>query len=142
MFKRYFYHGLIAGILAALAANIYNQIYFFATETDFSRVLGVGRIIGLNLLFCFLAAFLEWGLVSWLKKKGELVFNFLFSILSFALVILPISISLPLDLKSPELFPGLAVPMVFFPALAWYTLVPLFRNSEGRSAGGGVKNEK
>ena len=127
MFKKYFYHGLIAGILAALAANIYNQIYFFATEADFSRVLGVGRIISLNLLFCFLAAFLNWGIVTWLKKKGELVFNFLFSIVSFSLVIIPISISLPLDLKSPELFPGLAVPMVFFPALAWYTLVPLFR---------------
>jgi hypothetical protein len=130
MFKKYFYHGLIAGILAALAANIYNQIYFFATEADFSRVLGVGRIISLNILLCLLAAFLNWSLEIWLKKKGELVFNFLFSIVSFSLVIIPISISLPLDLKFPELFPGLAVPMVFFPALAWYTLVPLFREKQ------------
>jgi hypothetical protein len=130
MFKKYFYHGLIAGILAALAANIYNQIYFFATEADFSRVLGVGRIISLNILLCLLAAFLNWSLEIWLKKKGELVFNFLFSIVSFSLVIIPISVSLPLDLKFPELFPGLAVPMVFFPALAWYTLVPLFREKQ------------
>jgi hypothetical protein len=127
MFKSYFLHGLIAGILAALAANIYNQVYFFATEADFSRVLGIGRITSLNLLFCFLAAFLNWAMVNWMKKRAELVFNFLLSILSFALVIIPISISLPLDLKFPELFPGLAVPMVFFPALAWYTVVPLFR---------------
>jgi hypothetical protein len=28
--------------------------------------------------------------------------------------------------KNPELFPGLAVPMIFFPALAWYTFKPLF----------------
>jgi len=26
----------------------------------------------------------------------------------------------------PELFPGLVVPMLFFPALAWFTLKPLF----------------
>jgi hypothetical protein len=130
MFKKYFIHGLIAGILAAVAANIYNQIYFFATETDFSLVLGMRRIISLNILLCLLAAFLNWALENWLENKGQLVFNFLFSMGSFALVIIPISISLPLDQKSPELFPGLAVPMVFFPALAWYTLVPLFRERQ------------
>jgi len=130
MFKKYFLHGLISGILAAVAANIYNQIYFFATETDYSKVLGIDRIISLNILVGLLAAFLNWALENWLKKKGQLVFNLLFSIGSFALVIIPISISLPLDLKSPELFPGLAVPMVFFPALAWYTVVPLFREKQ------------
>jgi len=35
-----------------------------------------------------------------------------------------------LDVKTPELFPGLAVPMVFFPAMAWYTLKPLFAVKE------------
>jgi hypothetical protein len=130
MFKGYFLHGLIAGILAAVAANIYNQIYFFATEADFSRVLGVGRIISLNILVCLLAAFLNWFVTTRMKKKGEMVFNFLFSMGSFALVMVPISISLPLDLKSPELFPGLAVPMVFFPALAWYTVVPIIRGKQ------------
>jgi len=127
MFKKYFLHGLVSGILAALAANIYTRIYFFATEVDYSSILGVSRIISLNILFCLLAAFVNWLLVNRLKLKGEIVFNFLLSIASFALIIVPISISLPLDIKFPELFPGLAVPMIFFPALAWYTVVPLFR---------------
>jgi hypothetical protein len=126
MFKKYFLHGLVSGIMAALAAIIYDRIYYFATEADFSGVLGTVRIISLNMLLCLLAAFLNWSLVMWMKLKGEVVFNFLFSIVSFALIIIPISISLPLDVKFPELFPGLAVPMVFFPALAWYTVVPLF----------------
>ena len=59
-------------------------------------------------------------------KTGEIVFNFLFSIGSFACVMVPISMTLPLDVQFPELFPGLAVPMVFFPALSWYTVKPLF----------------
>jgi hypothetical protein len=129
MFKKYFLQALVSGILAAIAANIYDRIYFFATEADFSRVLGVTRLISLNFLFCFVAAFINFFLVRWLKKKGEVIFNFLFSIASFALIIIPISVSLPLDIKFPELFPGLAVPMVFFPAIAWYTVVPLFRDS-------------
>jgi hypothetical protein len=36
---------------------------------------------------------------------------------------------LPLDIEAPELFPGLVVPMHFFPALGWFTLKPLFFRS-------------
>jgi hypothetical protein len=126
MFKRIFFHGLLAAALAAIAAIIYNRIYFFATEVDFSKVLGTPMIIGISVIICLLAAFLYWALLGWLRNKGEIVFNFLFSIISFACVIIPISITLPLNVEFPELFPGLAVPMIFFPAIAWYTVKPLF----------------
>jgi len=91
-------------------------------------VLNTVTLIGLSIGLCLLAAFLYWGMIAWLKKRGELIFNFLFSIISFACVIVPISLTLPLNVQSPELFPGLAVPMVFFPAIAWYTVKPLFTN--------------
>ena len=126
MFKRIFFHGLLAAALAAIAAIMYNRIYFFATEADFSQIINYGSIIGGSLFVCIIAAFIYFGLVKWLKKNGEIIFNFIFSITSFACVMIPISISLPLDVKMPELFPGLAVPMIFFPAVAWYTLRPLF----------------
>lgn len=126
MFKRIFFHGLTAALFTAIAAIIYTRIYFFATEADFSNVLNTVSIIGFSIILCLLAAFLYWGMIAWLKKKGELIFNFLFSIISFACVMIPISLTLPLDIKFPELFPGLAVPMVFFPAISWYTVKPLF----------------
>jgi hypothetical protein len=65
------------------------------------------------------------------KKKGIVYYHILISVLSFAAVIVPISISLPLSVKNPELFPGLAVPIVFFPALAWFTFKPLFESAFG-----------
>src|SRR5450759_61623 len=114
MFKKAFFHSLIAGILASVAGLIYNRIYFFATEADFSRVLNTGSIIGLNIMVCLVAGMLYWVLVKSLKKKGEVVFSFLFSIISFACVMIPILISLPLKVQSPELFPGLAVPNGIF----------------------------
>lgn len=126
MFKRIFFHGLTAALFTAIAAIIYTRIYFFATEADFSKVLNTVSIIGFSIILCLLAAFLYWGMIAWLKKRGELIFNFLFSIISFACVMIPISLTLPLDFKFPELFPGLAVPMVFFPAISWYTVKPLF----------------
>jgi len=127
VFKKYFIHGLISGIVAAIAATIYDRVYYFITYVDYSRVLNVPRIVSLNILFCMIAAFLNWFLARWLKQKTEIVFNFLFSTLSVALMILPISIALPLDVGLPELFPGLAVPMALFPALSWYTIAPFFR---------------
>jgi hypothetical protein len=130
MFKKIFWHGLLSAILSSLAAAIYYRIYYFATEVDFSGVLGVPRIIGLCVLISMAAVVLNYALLRWLKRRGEIVFNLLLSLISFACVMVPIAVSLPLSVKSPELFPGLAVPMVFFPALAWFTVSPLFKDPQ------------
>lgn len=127
MFRRIFFHSLLAGILAAIAAIIYNRIYFFATQVNYSKVLNTATFFGLGILVCLVAGFIYWALISWNRKAGEVIFNFLFSMGSFACVMIPISMTLPLDVQFPELFPGLAVPMVFFPALAWFTIKPFFR---------------
>ena len=126
MYKKIFFLALLASALAAIAGIIYYRIYFFATEADFSRILNPVSIIGISVFVCMIASFIFFALVKWIGERGEVIFNFLFSIISFGSVMLPISISLPLDIKFPELFPGLAVPMVFFPALAWMTVRPLF----------------
>lgn len=126
MFKKAFFHGIAASVLAAIAAIIYNHIYAFATYTDYSSIINYGSMIGFSFAVCLLATFIYAGLVKWLGKKGEIIFSFVFSIISFACVMIPFSITLPLTIKMPEFFPGLTVPMVFFPAMAWYTVRPLF----------------
>ncbi|MGB1319239.1 MAG: hypothetical protein ACPG5W_13565, partial [Flavobacteriales bacterium] len=45
---------------------------------------------------------------------------------SFASILGPLSIALPLDVDFPELFPGLAIPMHFFPATIFFGLSPFF----------------
>ncbi|MFK8036959.1 MAG: hypothetical protein AB8B74_01615 [Crocinitomicaceae bacterium] len=57
-------------------------------------------------------------LIGWL--------NILIAILTFASIIGPITMTLPLELDFPELFPGLAVPMHFFPAMIFFGLSPFF----------------
>ena len=126
MFKKIFFQGITAGVLSAVACIIYNRIYFFATEVDFSKLVNIPVLTSINLLACMLAATGYWAFKKLLKKNADIFFNLSFTILSFASVIFPISISLPLDIKNPELFPGLTVPMLFFPALAWFTVRPLF----------------
>jgi len=126
MFKKIFFQAFVASVLTALAAIIYNRIYFFATEADFSKVINTGSIISLSVIVCFCIGIVYYGMLRIFKSKARIVFNFLLAILSFCAVLYPISVSLPLDIKFPELFPGLAVPMVFFPLLAWHTVKPIF----------------
>jgi hypothetical protein len=126
MFRRIFYWGLSAGIGSAVAALIYNRVYFFITEANFTKLVNTGSLIGANLLACMLAAFGYWALTKWLPRKGETVFNIVFAVLTFVSILIPIAVNLPLDIQFPELFPGLTIPMHFFPALAWHTFRPLF----------------
>jgi hypothetical protein len=125
--RKVFIQALVAGILAAIAANIYNQIYFFATQVDYSAILSPQSITVINLLVSLVAAIVFLLLTRLSKAKGHIFFNFVYSIVSFACVIIPIAITLPLSTPFPELFPGLAVPMVFFPVIAWMTIDPLFK---------------
>ena len=130
MTKTIFIQSLVAGILAAVAANIYNQIYFFATEVDFSAIINPASLIGLNLMVSLLAGLIYSLLTKFFKRRGAIAFNFVYSVGSFACVIVPIAFTLPLSQPFPELFPGLSVPMVFFPVIAWMTIDPLFQKLE------------
>ena len=61
MFKKIFFHSVVAGILAAIAGMIYNRIYFFATETDFSKILNPVSIISLSITVSVIASFSIFG---------------------------------------------------------------------------------
>ena len=126
--KVHFYHGALSGIMAAVAAIIYSRIYHFATLTDFSGIINIGTITSVNLIICLLFSVAYYFFMMIAKSKGVVYFHIMISVLSFAAVIIPISVSLPMSVKNPELFPGLAVPIVFFPALAWFTFKPLFKS--------------
>jgi hypothetical protein len=86
------------------------------------------KIISATLFGGILAAVGYTVLVRTLKTRGEIVFNLIFTLISFASLMLPIAYKLPLTIDPTELplFPGMVIPMHFFPALGWYTLKPLF----------------
>lgn len=126
MFKKLLLLGLVSGVLAAVAALIYQKIYVNSLGADFSAIVKPVNI----LITCTLAGLLAstgYGLLTkWLPRAGEIIFNFVLVILTFASILGPFATKLPLEIEMPELFPGLTVPMHFFPALAWFTLKPLF----------------
>ncbi|HMH21692.1 MAG TPA: hypothetical protein VK563_07945 [Puia sp.] len=126
MFKKSLALGITAGILSGIVSLAYAKVYHSSLGADFSKVAGPAAIMTSSLLGAVLAAIGYWALDQKWQRKGEIVFNFLFVILSFATLLAPFGAKLPLDLEAPELFPGLAIPMHIFPALAWFTLKPVF----------------
>ena len=126
MFKKALLLGIVSGLLAGVAALVYARVYHSSLGADFTKVVWPVRIMAASLFGGVLAAIGYWALYKAIGSKGEIVFNFLFSIFSFVSLLAPFGFKLPLDVETPELFPGMVIPMHFFPALAWFTLKPLF----------------
>jgi len=125
MLKKSLLLGIVSGLLAGIVAVIYARVYFSINEADFSKVASNVRIVAASLFGGVLASVGYWLLDRWMKDKGEIVFNFLFTAISFVTLVVPITARLK-GVDTPEFFPGMAIPMHLFPALAWYTLKPLF----------------
>jgi hypothetical protein len=130
MFKNSLALGIVAGLLAGIAGVAYARIYHSSLGADFSKVVSTVRIIAASVVGGVLAAIGYTLLDKWLKSRGEIVFNFIFTLISFATLLAPFAVKLPMDLEAPELFPGMVIPMHFFPALGWYTLKPIFIRSK------------
>jgi len=130
MFKKSLILGLISGILAGIASLVYAQIYNSALGTDFSTIAKPSGIIITCIISGLLAATGFYFSTRWFKHTGEIIFNLSFTILSFITIMGPFAAKLPLTMEMPELFPGLTVPMHFFPVLAWLTLKPLLFRPE------------
>lgn len=127
--QKIFIHGLLAGLISAIACLIYSNIYSAAMYVDFSEVINIFSVMGTCLAGCLVAAGGYYFLTRYLKDQNtlEVVFNIIFIFLTFISCIYPFSVPLPLDLESPELFPGLVIPMHFFPVLFWIALNPVFK---------------
>jgi hypothetical protein len=121
---------MVAGLLSGIAGIIYLNIYNQAFGVDFSHMVNVGSIMGSSLIGCMLMTLGYATLVKFNKQHLEGWLNIAFAVLSFITIIGPIGMSLPLDIEFPELFPGLVVPMHFFPVLAFLTIYPFFKQTK------------
>ena len=114
--------------MAGLAAIVFDSAYAAALLVDFSMVINVPAMLGACLFGCTLAALGYWllGKVVANGRIKDIIFNAVFLLLTFASLVSSFAYELPLDVESPELFPGLSVPLHFFPALFWLATKPLF----------------
>jgi uncharacterized membrane protein len=124
--KQTLYHGAVSGLLAGLAASIFNEAYCQALIVDFTSVFTWLNLLAVCVFSCVLASLGYFFFAKWVKKGTDSWFNAIFLIISFITFLLPFSSELPMEIESPELFPGLTLPMHLFPILFWLATKPLF----------------
>lgn len=128
--KRIISQGVIAGILAAVAGIVYLKIYEASTMVDFSPIINSVAVANSSLIGCVLMAVGYMILFKMQKMKWTGILNLVIMILSFWSILGPIGMTLPLDFGFPELLPGLAIPMHFFPAMIFFGIEPFFRENK------------
>ena len=84
---------------------------------------------------CVLASLGFWFFIKIFPNFGEVIFNFLFTILTFLSILGPIAYKFPpeLDVEGIDMITTYFIPFAmtlhFFPALIWFALKPLFIKS-------------
>lgn len=120
---------LTSAVISIALCMVYQKIYSDQLFLDFSSVLSPMAVIGACTIGALLLAWGNFFALKYVKKHGQVIYNLLVGILSFASIIGPLAQKLPLDVEFPEMFPGLAIPMHFFPVLAHLAVLPLFVGS-------------
>lgn len=124
--KQTFIRGIISTILSAMACILFAQIYSEAFYVDFSKIVGVANIISASAVGCFLMVLGYKLVIHWKGAKPIGWLNTAYSILSFVSIVGVLGFNLPLDIESPEMFPGLVIPMHFFPLISVLVISSFF----------------
>lgn len=128
--KQTFLIGIAGSLLSSLASVIYMAIYKQALLADFNKIAGVSNIISACTIGCFLMAIGYKLAIVWKGLKTIAWLNIVYALVSFASIVGVFGFNLPLDTESPELFPGMIVPMHFFPVLSVVAILPFFISFE------------
>jgi len=124
--------GVLAGALAGVVSVVYQIVYSLNMDVDFSEIAKPLMIVITTLIGTILAGFGYWFLkkFNWFGTKTDVVFSVLFFVLSFVSIYGTFGAPLPDGTLQPELFPGLVIPMHFFPMLFWLIMKSIFENNK------------
>lgn len=107
---------------------MYGKVFQEALLVDYSAVVPTTAMFLSSLIGTVLATAGFAGLMRITPKYGEIIFGFLFALISFMSIAGVFAAQLPDsdDESFYYLIYGYAIPMHFFPFVAWYTLKPIF----------------
>jgi hypothetical protein len=132
MFKNSFILGAVAGLTSTLACYVYSNFYY-SIIVDFSEAVNLTTILAGCFGFAMLAAVIRYGIKQVIKRDriAELCVNLIISMFTIGLVFYMLNTNDP-EFKNEDaqlmvdFYKGFVMPMLSFPALAWFTFTPLF----------------
>ncbi len=124
--KQSFTVGIISALLSSIACIIYAKIYSEAFYVNFWALVGFGNMSAASAIGTLLMAIGYKLAIQWKGIKTVGWLNILYCVISFASIAGVLGFNLPLEIESPEMFPGLVIPMHFFPLLSFLVILPFF----------------
>lgn len=125
--KQTFIMGIVGSLLSSFASIIYLNIYKEALLVDYSKIVDISNLIAACSIGCLFMAIGYKIAINWKGIKSVGWLNILYSVFSFCTIVGVFGFNLPLNTESPELFPGMIIPMHFFPVLSLTTIFPFFK---------------
>lgn len=140
--KRIAFQSVSASALACLVSLMYTNFYYGRLIkdfgiADFSEVVNMGSIIKYDFVAILTGGILFFALSKAIKNSAisTFIFNFLVSMICVALVFGVLKMNDP-EFKNEDAqlfvdyYKGFLMPLIFIPALSWFTLKPLFIQSK------------
>lgn len=135
MFKNYFFLGLISGLFSSLICLIYGKVYA-GIIVDFSEATGYMHLLSFSLMITIGACLLNFVMTKIIPNAtlSQVLFNILLSGTSILLVFLALKQNDP-EFKDEnaaamiDYFKGYLMPILFVPALSYFSFRPLFVKS-------------
>lgn len=132
MFKSYFFLGIISAAASVAACMIYTNVYF-GMLVDFSEAATPTKIISSCVAVAMAATILS-GLFRKLipnARIADFLVSLMLSLASIGAVFYVLGADDPTFKNEDaaimaDYFKGFLMPMLFFPALTWFTFKPLF----------------
>jgi hypothetical protein len=119
---------LSSGLLAGVVSYFYGDMIQTQLLEDYSKEVPTKAIFISCLIGTILATLGHWLFTKFIPKFGELIFGILFAGLTTASLIGVLGFVFKGETTEEHqyIFYSFAMPMHFFPFLAWYSLKPLF----------------
>jgi hypothetical protein len=132
MFKKIFFAGCASFVLAMLAGLTYSSVYF-SMLVDFSEMVNFQTILTYYAMLSAGFILVNYGANRLVKnvRTGDFLFNLVLSGVSFAAVFMVLKMEDPIFKNEDaqlmiDYYKGFFMPLLFFPALSWMTMKPLF----------------
>ncbi len=111
---------------------MYDKIYSDAFQLDFNQILNAVGISISCLIGNFLMVLGYFLFIKFNLSKLLVVLNVIYAAISFGSIVGVLAFKLPLEISFPDMFPGLAIPMHFFPIMTFLAIAPLFLNKSNK----------
>jgi hypothetical protein len=132
MFKNLFFLAIVAGLFGSLVSYLYS-FFYFDMLVDFSEAYTLKTALSYNFMITTASCLVSFGLAKVIKNQNisTVIFNLILSGFLMGYIFMILKMEDPVFKNEDaslmiDYFKGFQMPLIFIPALSWFSFSPLF----------------